>query len=508
MWPVQSEESVVDSAAVLTEFGPVKAAAEEATSRSLNAYAKAEEAIATTVSSHLIDDLVAPVFVAHRGGALLYPEHSLEAYRAAAEAGFVIENDLQRLADGTIVCLHDSTVNRTMAGVSGAVSSLTLEQWLGATIKPMVPGGNHARTFTWAQFLDEMGGKYPIVAEVKDSSIAAAAIDVVAERGLKRSVSLHSFNYAVAQQVAAAGIPAGYVFDSLPAASASEIAATGIEWVCAKWQLCTPANVAAWRSAGLKVLAWTVNSRASWETLRADGVDGCFSDDPFLVSGRTGRLTGDPFATRAGYGGMREGKRASDAALPAKSFSFLGAGQGEIMGQKISEDGGTTFRALTRSLTQSWAGTVNGSFEITVQLRFTEVANSQTRWAGLYFGRGPGGAATGDDAVWRDGDALSGMDGYQVALRRNGQLIAWRADDGVGTELGNQTPSGSEVPAGSGGVRTLNVRVTPTSITARCLETGAAVTSSDSTHRGDMFVALCYNGAKVAFSRVTIGDLS
>ena len=52
--------------------------------------------------------------IAHRGASAYAPEHTIEAYRLAIEQGAdFIEPDLQVTRDGTLVCLHDVTLERT-----------------------------------------------------------------------------------------------------------------------------------------------------------------------------------------------------------------------------------------------------------------------------------------------------------------------------------------------------------------------------------------------------------
>ncbi|MBZ0117502.1 MAG: glycerophosphodiester phosphodiesterase [Sandaracinaceae bacterium] len=69
-----------------------------------------------------------PVAFAHRGGAALWPENTLEAFRFAIEIGFrYIETDLHTTRDGHVVCFHDATVDRTTDGV-GRVHELDLAE--------------------------------------------------------------------------------------------------------------------------------------------------------------------------------------------------------------------------------------------------------------------------------------------------------------------------------------------------------------------------------------------
>jgi len=55
-----------------------------------------------------------PVNIAHRGASAYAPEHTLAAYALAIEMGAdYVEQDLQLTSDGVLVCLHDTTLNRT-----------------------------------------------------------------------------------------------------------------------------------------------------------------------------------------------------------------------------------------------------------------------------------------------------------------------------------------------------------------------------------------------------------
>ncbi|MBN1591251.1 MAG: PEP-CTERM sorting domain-containing protein [Pirellulales bacterium] len=65
---------------------------------------------------------------AHRGASATHPENTLAAFREAIWQGAQqIEFDVATTADGELVIIHDSTVDRTTNG-SGSVSSFTLSQ--------------------------------------------------------------------------------------------------------------------------------------------------------------------------------------------------------------------------------------------------------------------------------------------------------------------------------------------------------------------------------------------
>lgn len=68
----------------------------------------------------------APILAAHRGGARLAPENTLEAFRQAVDlwGADMLEMDVRLTADGEVVVIHDETVDRTTDG-SGEVARLT-----------------------------------------------------------------------------------------------------------------------------------------------------------------------------------------------------------------------------------------------------------------------------------------------------------------------------------------------------------------------------------------------
>lgn len=71
--------------------------------------------------------------VGHRGASGVAPEHTFAAYDLALEQGAdYIEQDLQQASDGTLVVLHDATLDRTARGpaenCTGLVSDKTVEQ--------------------------------------------------------------------------------------------------------------------------------------------------------------------------------------------------------------------------------------------------------------------------------------------------------------------------------------------------------------------------------------------
>jgi glycerophosphoryl diester phosphodiesterase len=71
--------------------------------------------------------------IGHRGASGYAPEHTIASYDLALALGAdYIEQDLQLTSDGVLVCMHDTTLDRTARGAAenctGPVSSKTLAQ--------------------------------------------------------------------------------------------------------------------------------------------------------------------------------------------------------------------------------------------------------------------------------------------------------------------------------------------------------------------------------------------
>ncbi|MHA7240743.1 glycerophosphodiester phosphodiesterase [Arthrobacter sp. TMS1-12-1] len=83
-----------------------------------------------------------PVIFAHRGSSGTYAEHTRAAYlQALADGADGVECDVHLTRDEQLVCIHDTTIDRTTSG-SGRVADHTLEElrrldvssWKGVTI--------------------------------------------------------------------------------------------------------------------------------------------------------------------------------------------------------------------------------------------------------------------------------------------------------------------------------------------------------------------------------------
>ncbi len=89
------------------------------------------------------------------------PENSLPAFLAAAERGFGIETDVHITRDDQLVVFHDDSLER-MCGDSRKLSDCTLGELRALRLGPTACG-----IPTFDEFLEAVGGRVPLLIEIK-----------------------------------------------------------------------------------------------------------------------------------------------------------------------------------------------------------------------------------------------------------------------------------------------------------------------------------------------------
>ena len=130
--------------------------------------------------------------VAHRGlhgGGRV--ENSRAAFEAAIAAGFGIELDVQATADGEAVVFHDHALER-LTESTGLVASLTAAQLAAVRLR-----GSDEPISPLAEILALIGGRAPLLIELKSPGRRVAALSGAVRRALARydgPVAVMSFN--------------------------------------------------------------------------------------------------------------------------------------------------------------------------------------------------------------------------------------------------------------------------------------------------------------------------
>jgi glycerophosphoryl diester phosphodiesterase len=132
--------------------------------------------------------------VAHRGlhdAASGVVENTPSAFRAAVEAGYAIECDVQVSADGEAMVYHDATLDRLHAG-DGRVDTLTAAQLLQIPYKTTAD-----RMITLGELCDLVDGRVTLVVEIKsrfDGDLRLARRTAAVLAGYKGPVAAMSFD--------------------------------------------------------------------------------------------------------------------------------------------------------------------------------------------------------------------------------------------------------------------------------------------------------------------------
>lgn len=135
-----------------------------------------------------------PLIVAHRGDWHSHPENSVAAMLSARTLGAdMVEIDTQTIADGTLVVIHDDTLERT-TGAKGPVAALAPRALAGLRLRAGSGGDDAPLTEhalpTLEQMLDALRDKVLINIDTKYSRDLDAVAALVLAMGMQDQVLL------------------------------------------------------------------------------------------------------------------------------------------------------------------------------------------------------------------------------------------------------------------------------------------------------------------------------
>jgi glycerophosphoryl diester phosphodiesterase len=374
------------------------------------------------------------MYIAHRGGAALYPEETILAYgKSFDDKHVLLEGDVQTLADGTLGLMHNLTVDDVTTS-SGAVSSFTENQWRNLIVDGDWWHGSNFGSLNpalFSEWVTRYKGKAILVPEDKDLKSMAGMLAVLRTANVnKDQVLLQSFSGDTLKLAVAAGYPACFLNNGK--ARPDDVKASGVKYVGISADE-TLQNIASWVSSGLSVLMWTVNRRYLRDIHIPLGVKGFFSDDPTYLRETKPLWSADRFDLQTWLPGM----------LGNNDNTGLG-NRGKFLGNGYWGYSQTAY---------AYAGCMQGylcpiksnaeakEYSLSMKIRFdTALNDDSTRWASVFLGV--------DDRPFSDlNDAASG---HHILFRKNGTVGIYRkAANGTATQLAvtNGTPirDGEEV---------------------------------------------------------------
>ena len=248
----------------------------------------------------MIENFPRPILFAHRGDLVHAPENTLPAFQLALQKGADgVELDVKLTADGHVIVIHDSTVDRTTDG-KGRVASLPLE-----AIRKLDAGKwfNEKFAGTKVPLLEEVfevvGKDKMINIELKNYATSGGGLVIKVCELIKRrnnhSQILFSSFFTSTLRIAA---------QTLPEIPRGLLAMPGLLGLWARsfgfmfgdYQALHPhissisqQQVQRVHRIKRRVHVWTANTPAEITQLKEWGVDGIITDDPQMAARSLGR---------------------------------------------------------------------------------------------------------------------------------------------------------------------------------------------------------------------------
>jgi len=424
-----------------------------------------------------VAELPNPFVIAHQGGVLVYPTHTLEAYRACVAAGVVaIEEDTHPLLDGGLACHHDNTVDDSTDG-TGNISDFSTMGWQGLKVDAQNWFGGQVysdlKTTLFSEVLSEIGDKVVHVPEVKGDSSGVKVVDALVSNGMELASIVQGNTLPQVQAAIDAGIPAMIVSSAY---TPTELVTNKVEFV----GLATTesdATILSYVSAGVKVVMYTPNRHVDRTRFDALGVSGYFSDDPVYMSKSGYKLTKDPFKNKTYYHGHL-----------GNNFDI------ETRGYFQNGGWGFPVSAVSKNFVlQGWGCPIEeDTYTISGSITFDDSAGGADS-ANIAF------AAQTDDNFQ---DAAASTDAcYHAIFRSSGLFILYRMEGSSYTSLG----ATSMASIAQGDTITFTIAVSPSQVvvTRTDISSSNQHSTNDTTYRGGYF-HFGRNTAGVTFKDITI----
>jgi glycerophosphoryl diester phosphodiesterase len=255
---------------------------------------------------------------AHRGGALLWPENSLRAFRESIALGVdLVEMDVHLSADGEVVVIHDPTLDRT-TDATGPVGARTAAE-LGR-VRLRGPDGalTDERVPTLAEVLslaapsrvgllvelkgpaahvdaiyERAGDDVRISAGPEYPGLVERTIALVGEASMLTRVNVMAFNPDVVLRVRALepALATTFLVSELHVMLAQARPEDAVAWAARlgathaglQYRLASRQVVDSARAAGVQLGVWTVNDELAMRQLCDLGVDVLTTDRPDLA---------------------------------------------------------------------------------------------------------------------------------------------------------------------------------------------------------------------------------
>ena len=219
--------------------------------------------------------------IGHRGAAGHAPENTLAAIQKGIDIGVdFVEIDVRRTADGTLVVLHDETVNRTSNG-KGRLDRFSLRDL------QLLDAGQGEHIPTMEEVLTVTADRAGVMLELKVPGIARQAVEVTREFGWKVPVIYASFLHDEMTHVRSVDPTAMVMvlFGKLPRAPVAHAMEYQTSHVGLRHDTASRRLVDEFHEQDLKVFVYTADRPRDIQRAISIGVDGVISNFPDRIGG-------------------------------------------------------------------------------------------------------------------------------------------------------------------------------------------------------------------------------
>lgn len=213
------------------------------------------------------------VAIAHRGDPVGHRENTLPAFAAAlAQGADMLEIDLRRTRDGTIVVLHDQSLLR-LWGTDASVGDVDL-----AEVARL--GAGDVRIPTLRQVLDAVPPEVGLMVDFTRREVVAGALDqVLSADALERCLFVTGNVEALRLLRGLSGrAHIGLTWTEAGEPPLSLLDELAAEYWNPMYSIVTPEAVDAVHGAGLRVSTWTVDAPGEMARVVGAGVDAVVSN--------------------------------------------------------------------------------------------------------------------------------------------------------------------------------------------------------------------------------------
>jgi glycerophosphoryl diester phosphodiesterase len=213
--------------------------------------------------------------IGHRGAAGRFPENTLRSINYAISVGVeVVEVDVRATRDGFLVVFHDADFKR-LAGIDVSVRSVEYS-WIRSNV---LINGEHVPLLE--EVLDAVRDRVGLFIEIKEPDTTKRVVELIRSRGVIDQVAIISFydEALITAKRVEPRIVTGLIY-AQPPGRVLDAVRLGARVVLPHYRITSEKSISYAHRYGLKVVAWTVNSRVDAVRLVESGVDGLATDIP------------------------------------------------------------------------------------------------------------------------------------------------------------------------------------------------------------------------------------